>query len=242
MNRLMATNPDPPVMLSIYSWVKTYTKELSNPAWNIDSAWISPPLLEGKETDILDRYVESLVGTGNELLHRAIATINAEFTRRTQQPNTDNASILFHIVNAQIDTAAASQQSAIVVRMLAEIAKTFKRITEEWISLAESEVQAFCSRPEDSPEGLDFYLIALANDQMQCSNATETLQGQIQQQIRSPKYQDSILEHTNLMIDAFLNVATKCTEVCVCPWGIINTDDLSVFGQNHGASSRSSLG
>ncbi|TIA87730.1 hypothetical protein E3P99_03017 [Wallemia hederae] len=227
LKNLLAREPESAVLLNLHGFVKNYTKEMEK--LNIPLEWINaPPLLDGKEQDLIEDYVKLLTRKLDEWTVNLMRDEKLEFTQRSQPPEVDGdglwgmqgAIILFQMINSQADLAAGSGQGGVLARVITECSRVIRGVQSEWMELITAESTQMAKKPEIVANGLGEYLIALSNDQIKAADFTETLLQRTEVMV-SDKYKSVIQRQLNDAMDGSLDVARKCIEVIV---SIIFTD------------------
>ncbi|KAI0322766.1 exocyst complex component Sec6 [Amylostereum chailletii] len=220
LQRLMASEPEASVLLTLHAWIKQYktdTKDLEIPP-----ELLEPPLLDGKEQALIDDYLQLIVKKLDEWTNNLMRTEVDEFSKRAEPPEIDSdgqygmqgAVILFQMVNQQVDAATESGQGVILARVVSEVGRVMRGVQEQWTKLIEVEYKRHIERPEEAPGGLVEYSIALANDQIKSADYAEALSARIEPLV-SEKYRVQINEKLNDAIDGYLDVAKKCTQTLI---------------------------
>lgn len=119
---------------------------------------------------------------------------------------------MFQMISQQIDVAADSGQGRVLVAVVEECVRVIKNRQTEWTELLQSEVKRQIDTPEDVPNGLVEYTMALANDQVLCADYTEAILGRTEPLVSS-KYKAKISNGFNQSIDGFLDLAKFCMSI-----------------------------
>lgn len=227
LKRILAREPESAVLLTLHGFVKNYMKEMEK--LNIPLEWInSPPLLDGKEQDLIEDYVKLLTRKLDEWSVNLMKDEKVEFSQRAQPPEVDGdglwgmqgAIILFQMINSQADLAANSGQGGVLARVITECSRVIRSVQADWMQIITAESVQMAKKPEIVANGLGEYLIALANDQIKAADFTETLLQRTEVMV-SDKYKAVIQRQLNDAMDGSLDVARKCIEIIV---SIIFTD------------------
>ncbi|KAH7335197.1 exocyst complex component Sec6 [Rhizoctonia solani] len=188
----------------------------------IPPEWLQPPLLGGKEQELIDDYVKLIVSRLDTLTTNLMTSEIEEFTRREQPPEIDPEGLygmkgpvdFFQMVNQYTDAAVESGQGAVLASVVAESARVMTGLQVQWSKLLESEYRRLVDKPEEAPGGFAEYVIALANDQIKSANYAETLSTRLEERV-SEKYAKMIAEKLDDAINGYLDVAKKCTQVLI---------------------------
>ena len=220
IQRLVASEPDATVLLTLHAWLKEYKssmKELEIPPELLD-----PPLLGGREQSLIDDYLKLIVKKLDEWSANLMKTELSEFSARAEPPELDadgqygmqGAVILFQMVNQQVDAGMESGQGMILSRVVSEANRVMRNVQDQWTRAVDAEYKRMTERPEETPGGLVEYVIALANDQIKSADYAEALSARLEPLV-SDKYRGSINERLNDAIDGYLDVAKKCTQTLI---------------------------
>ncbi|WOO80191.1 Exocyst complex component sec6 [Vanrija pseudolonga] len=220
LRKAVASDPPAEVLLELHGWTKEYRKNMKE--LEVPSAWLQPPLLDGKSQDLIEDYVRLIVTKLDEWTINLQKEETAKFRLRTTAPSMvdelygmDGVNDFFQLVNQQIDLALDSNQGAVLSRVVTESAKVMRRTQAEWVQLVGSEARAQAEKkPDEIPEGLVEYVMALANDQLRAADYTEALQARLEPLV-SDKYKGVIVERLNEAIDGYLDVAKQCNAALV---------------------------
>lgn len=220
LKKLIASEPGASVFLALYEWLKEYKKNMKE--LGVPPELLEPPLLDGKEQELIEDYLQVIIKKLDEWSANLMKTEIAEFVARKDPPELDadglyglqGTSIMFQMVNQQIDLATESGQGAILSRVVAETNRIMKSMQEQWLKAMEAEYKKQSEKPEEATVGLVDYVIALANDQLKCADFTEALLARLEPLV-SEKYRVPMNERLNDAIDGNLDVARKCIGVLI---------------------------
>ena len=208
------------VLLTLYEWLKEYKGNMKE--LNISPELMEPPLLDGKEQDLIEDYVKLIIQKLDEWSTNLMKTEVAEFIKREEPPEVDSDGlygtqggvILFQMVNQQIDLATESGQGAILARVVGETNRVMRGIQAQWSQVIDAEFKKQMEKPEEVVGGLVEYCIALANDQIKSADFCEALLARVEPLV-SAKYQTTINERLNNAIDGYLDIAKKCMQTLI---------------------------
>ena len=221
LRKIVDSNPEAQVLLELHAWIKEY--RVSMKELEIPSAWLQPPLLDGKSQDLIEDYVKLIVTKLDEWTVNLVRQETSKFQWRTQEPEqADDGQFgmegvvdFFQLVNQQCDLALDSNQGAVLARVVNESAKVMRRTQQEWLRVVAEECRFQQEKkPEEVPGGLVEYVIALANDQLKCADYAEALSARLEPLV-SAKYKEVISGCLNEAIDGYLDVAKQCTSSLV---------------------------
>lgn len=220
IRRIVADEPEASALLALHAWLKEYRENMNE--LNIPPEFIQPPLLAGKEQDLIEDYLGVIVKKLDEWTENLMKTEVETFTLRKDSPEFDadgqygthGAVFLFQMINQQVDLAIETGQGAILARVITDVDRVLRGIQDQWTKVIDSEFKKQVEKLEEVPPGLVEYCIALANDQIKCADYAETLSARVEPLV-SDKYRIVINERLNDAIDGHLDVAKKCTQTLI---------------------------
>lgn len=237
VRRLANAKTDASLLLTLFDWLKEYKENMKD--LNIPSELLDPPLLDGKEQNLIEDYLQLIVQKLDEWSNNLIKTEIAEFTKRENPPEVDSdglyetqgAVILFQMVNQQIDLATESGQGAILARVVGETNRVMRGLQDRWVKTIEAEFKKQTEKPDEVAGGLVEYCIALANDQIKSADYAEALLARLEPLVHE-KYRVTINERLNNAIDGYLDVAKKCTQTLIdIIFSDLKSATKTLFGQ-----------
>ncbi|KAJ2919536.1 hypothetical protein MD484_g873, partial [Candolleomyces efflorescens] len=220
ITRMASRKIEATTMLSLYEWLKEYKSNMKE--LGIAPELMEPPLLDGKEQNLIEDYLQLIIQKLDEWSNNLMKTELSEFTKREEPPEIDSdgmygtqgAVILFQMVNQQVDLAIDSGQGAILARVISEVNRVMRGIQEQWTKTVDAELKKQIEKPEEVAGGLVEYCIALANDQVKSADYAEALLARMEPLV-SEKYRVTINESLNNAIDGYLDVAKKCMQTLI---------------------------
>ncbi|KAI5123506.1 hypothetical protein M0805_006666 [Coniferiporia weirii] len=220
LKKIVESKPAPPVLLAMHAWLKEHKKNMKE--LGVPPQWMEPPLLDGKEQDLVEKYLQTIISKLDEWVDNLMSSEKKQFIARTEPPEVDAESlygmqyavILFQMANQQVDLAMESGQGGILARVVEESSRAMRGTQEQWVRLVEAEYKKQIEKPEEVAGGLGEYCIALANDQIKSADYAEALSARLEPLV-SEKYKVVISERLNDAIDGYLDVAKKCTQTLI---------------------------
>ncbi|ORY31925.1 vesicle fusion-related protein [Naematelia encephala] len=221
LRKIVDSAPEAKVLLELHAWIKEYRQSMKE--LELPSAWLQPPLLDGKSQDLIEDYVKLIVTKLDEWTANLMAQETGKFQWRTREPEQfedgqfgmEGVVDFFQLVNQQCDLALDSNQGAVLARVVTESAKVMRRVQQEWLKIVAEEARFQVEKkPEEVPGGLVEYVIALANDQLKSADYAEALSTRLEPLV-SDKYKAVISARMNEAIDGYLDVAKQCTSSLV---------------------------
>ena len=219
IKNIVASGPDAGTIIKILEWTKTYKSTMTK-EMGIKDSKLQPPLLDGKESVLIDDYLQIIIRKVEEWMDNLNNSEKKEFMERTTSPDEDadgkfisgGASIVFQMISQQIDVAADSGQGRVLVAVVEECVRVIKNRQTMWTDLLQSEVKKQIETPEEVPIGFLDYTIALANDQILCADYTEAILNRTEPLVSS-KYKAKISNGFTQSIDGFLDLAKFCISI-----------------------------
>jgi exocyst complex component 3 len=221
--KVLDTDPEASVLLTLYQFSQEYKKTMTK-EMEIPVEWLEPSLLGGKEQSIIDDYLSLITKKIDEWTANLMSDEIGEFVSRQKAPDesaeglygVQYASILFQMVNQQIEVAADSGQANILVRATTHACQAMRGTQSSWLRVLEQEFRKHreAKSPDDVTQGLVEYVIALANDQLKSADYAEAFQGKVEGMVSS-KYKGQVKESVDNAINGYLDVSKRCTQVLV---------------------------
>jgi exocyst complex component 3 len=219
VKNIVASGPDAGTIIKILEWTKTYKSTMTK-EMGIKDSKLQPPLLDGKESVLIDDYLQIIIRKVEEWMDNLNNSEKKEFMERTTSPDEDadgkfisgGASIVFQMISQQIDVAADSGQGRVLAAVVEECVRVIKNRQTMWTDLLQSEVKKQIETPEEVPVGFLDYTIALANDQILCADYTEAILNRTEPLVSS-KYKAKISNGFTQSIDGFLDLAKFCISI-----------------------------
>lgn len=224
IKKIVQSSPDANSILALHKWLKQYKKDMRDPDLEIDPAWVTPALLDGKEQTLIDDYAGLIIRKLDEWTTNYIRDDTKDFTERTQVLDVDanglygmeRTVIFWQMVNQQVDLALDSGQGAVLAKVVTEISRVIRGTQDTWSKLVESEVKRLqeAKAQGDVPDGLVEFVVAVANDQVRCGEYCEALSTRIEDLV-SDKYRVVIRDSLNQAIDGYVEVLNRCTQALI---------------------------
>ncbi|KAF9987034.1 SNARE-binding exocyst subunit S6 [Modicella reniformis] len=204
-------------ILHLLRWVRDYYGNM-NHQLGVTEELLEPQLLDGNEQGLLDEYLKLVRTNLVKWTNNMMSTATAEFTERQQAPVKDSeklyhlqtASLLFEMINQQVNLATDSQQSTVIEQVIKECIDVIKDYQKRWRTLITSEMKKQMESPGTAPAGLAEYIMAATNDLIKCADFADGLLRRIadDNMIKNRKNLEKVEEHLNETMDAFFDVAT----------------------------------
>ncbi|KAG4303840.1 hypothetical protein PORY_002769 [Pneumocystis oryctolagi] len=216
LKNIMIQEPDAKTILKILEFIKEYYSKI-NKEFGVTRDRLSPKLLDGKESELVDDYLKLIVSKMEEWISNLSKREFDSFVTRKEQPEVDTDNlygmpgvvILFQMISQQTDVAAESNQSRVLLGVVIECSRLLRRHRESWENLLHSEIMKHIEQPNDVPGGLVEYTVALANDQIRSADYTEAISARISPWV-SEKYKVEISDCLSKATDEFLDLSHFC--------------------------------
>lgn len=238
LQKVLDSNPDGSTILKLLEWVKLYISTMKSEL-SVDVKTLSPKLLDGKENELIEDYLQLIIKKVEEWTFNLEKTEMNSFTGRTEQPEMSpdgiygmqGAVIMFQMISQQIDVAADSGQGRVLASVVSECVRVMCETQTHWLSTLNREITAVEKYKADIKDieeplpGLPDYIIALANDQIRSADYCESISVRIAPLV-SAKYSKTIVENLSSATDGFLDLAKSCLVGLV---RIVQTDVKNTF-------------
>lgn len=215
------TSPGASALLRVAQFPKEYKSALIK-SHGVPEALLQPPLLDGKEEDLIEDYVKLLVSKMDEWSGTLMKTEMEAFVVRAEAPESDDKEhfhtqgvvILFQMLNQQLELALDSNQGSILLRLVGEANRVLRAVQAQWSRVLASEFRKFAEKKDDVVPGFVEYVMALANDMVTSARNTEAINNRLEPLV-SEKYAIPIRDHLAEAQDGFLEVAKECVQILI---------------------------
>ncbi|CEG84380.1 hypothetical protein RMATCC62417_18192 [Rhizopus microsporus] len=165
---------DAGTILRLLRFVRDYYATMST-RLGVTEELLEPQLLDGQEQSLVGEYLKLVRQKLVEWTSNLMSAESRDFVTRDTSPEMSpdgqfglsGAVDLFQIINQQIDVAAEANQGKLLYLVVNECHKVMKDSQSFWKKLLASELQKQLEQPGD---GFIEYVMALANDQIKCSD------------------------------------------------------------------------
>lgn len=167
----------PTQMLVILNWIEKYYTKMAK--LGVTKQQLNPPLIDGRETDIVREYRQLIVKAVDEWMDRMSVTDKQAFTARSENGldtdengafRTKTMGDMWRMLREQLTVAGSSQRQDVVEGVADAMFRTLTARQRMWETLVNGELQKY-NTPSAETEGLQplqDWLIAIANDQIAC--------------------------------------------------------------------------
>lgn len=205
-------------LLTIILWNSEYNKGLKS--LGIKPTTLSPQVLDSREPELLREYSTLIAKKMEEWINRIIADDTNDFLLRTSEPLCEDGKwhlpsvpTMFTMINQQLNVALDSNKGNVVSSVTDECVRLLKHRQQKWSTVLTAEIARHTSattqqEQEAIPDGIIEYLMAIANDQIRCTEYTQSLCERIAP-LLSSKYEEAIRTSLGDAINGFLDLATE---------------------------------
>ncbi|KAI9333387.1 exocyst complex component Sec6-domain-containing protein [Pilaira anomala] len=218
LNQMVQEDLDAGTILRLLRFVRDYYTTMST-RLGVTEELLEPQLLDGQEQTLVDEYLKLVRRKLVEWTSNLMQSESRCFVQRENPPDMSpdgqfglaGAVDLFQIINQQIDVAAEANQGKLLYLVVNECHKVMKDSQVFWKKLLLSELQKQLEQPEDVPEGFVEYVMALANDQIKCSDFANDILIRVPP-IVDANYKSQVEDKLSTAIDGYLQIAASARE------------------------------
>lgn len=218
LNEMVQQDLDAGTILRLLRFVRDYYTIMST-RLGVTEELLEPQLLDGQEQSLVDEYLKLVRRKLVEWTSNLMQSESRDFVQRENPPEMSpdgqfglsGAVDLFQIINQQIDVAADANQGKLLYLVVNECHKVMKDSQSFWKKLLFSELQKQLDQPEDVPEGFVEYIMALANDQIKCSDFANDILMRVPP-IVDANYKSQVEDKLSTAIDGYLQIAASARE------------------------------
>ncbi|KAI9271298.1 exocyst complex component Sec6-domain-containing protein [Sporodiniella umbellata] len=216
LNNVVQEDLDAGTILRLLKFVRDYYATMSV-RLGVTEELLEPQLLDGQEQSLVNEYLKLVRQKLVEWTSNLMSSESQVFVERENPPEmtADNqfglsgAVDLFQIVNQQIDLAAEANQGKLLYLVVNECYKVMKDSQSFWKQLLASEFQKYKAELAD---GFIEYVMALANDQLKCSDFASDILERVPP-IVDASYKSQVEEKLSMAIEGYLQIAADAREV-----------------------------
>lgn len=218
LNQMEHQDLDAGTILRLLRFVRDYYTTMST-RLGVTEELLEPQLLDGQEQSLVEDYLKLVRDALVKWTSRLMKTESEHFVHREDPPEMSpdgqfglpGAVDLFQIINQQIDVAADANQGKLLYLVINECHKVMKDSQIFWKKLLTSELQKQLDQPEEVPEGFVEYVMALANDQIKCSDFAQDILKRVPP-IVDANYKTLVEDKLSTAIDGYLQIAASARE------------------------------
>ncbi|KAL0088422.1 exocyst complex component Sec6-domain-containing protein [Phycomyces blakesleeanus] len=218
LNGMVDQDLDAGTILRLLRFVRDYYATMST-RLGVTEELLEPQLLDGQEQTLVDEYLKLVRNKLAEWTSNLMSSESRDFVVREHPPETTpdgqygmaGAVDMFQIINQQIDVAADANQGKLLYLVVYECHKVMKDSQSFWKKLLLSEMRRQLEQPEEAPEGFVEYVMALANDQIKCSDFAEAILKRITPLVEA-KYKTQVEDKLSTCVDGYLQIGAASRE------------------------------
>ena len=178
--------------LFLLRWIQDYYNLMeSNFGIKSDSKKLQPTLWNEQINYFMEDYVQIIRIKLDKWIENLIQSEKHEFSERKKPPEIDNdgkyttgsPSILFQLVNQQIEICTQSNRGSLLHKIILECCDMLKKYQDFTRKLLRSQTDQFLERVQDSSPGIVEYWMAIANNHLSCQRCFAELNSRLLDQI-----------------------------------------------------------
>ncbi|KAL7746700.1 SNARE-binding exocyst subunit S6 [Sorochytrium milnesiophthora] len=221
VNRVITDNLETGAILFLLRWVREYYEEM-NSKLGITEELLEPKLLDGQEGVLVEDYLKLVKQKLDEWMHNLLTTETREFQTREQPPEVDTQEhyqlaapvIMFNMVNQQIDIAMDSSRGQLLQDVIVECKQVLFTYQNHFTQVLTQEYNRFSADPSKCPGGVIEYTMALANDNLRCTEFVDLIIKRVENDAE-PDYREHMLRDLNDAMDGFMKLAKTACSVLI---------------------------
>ena len=227
-------------MLNIIHWREKYYEKMAKLGWS--PADLQPDVLDDREGELVRDWRQLIVNSVDEWIARMFASDEKALRGRQEDAlerdangyfRTKGLSDMWRMLKEQLQVAGDSGRQDVTEGVLDEVFRVLKRRQGKWLRLVTEESERYNKPGADSEglQGLQDWLVAIANDQISCiddNEETGTL-GYLTRFRRDfeplvpPAYVASVQTGLDAIADGYVDLSTYCITTFV---GLVFTVDF----------------
>ncbi|RKP00177.1 hypothetical protein CXG81DRAFT_13545 [Caulochytrium protostelioides] len=225
LNRLVNDTLETGSILKLLKWVTAYYDNMQNRI-GVGEELLEPPLLDGKEADLIRQYLDLLQIKLREWFTNILTSETQLYLTRAEPPETDGSQIyyvggsvmVFQMINQQVDVVL-SASARMVPDIISECSGIFTTFATHWLGNLHAELQRFLDPRDDRKDrhaaeplapGLPEYVMAVGNDFLRSAEFTEVLSARTTALLQEPHRSQtaSLLQEVR---EGFMKVTRRAT-------------------------------
>ncbi|KAI9477963.1 MAG: exocyst complex component Sec6-domain-containing protein [Benjaminiella poitrasii] len=218
LNDIVQQDLDAGTILRLLRFVRDYYATMST-RLGVTEELLEPQLLDGQEQSLVDEYLKLVRRKLVEWTSNLMQSEANKFVTREEPPEISpdgqyglsGAVDLFQIINQQIDVAAEANQGKLLYLVVSECHKVMKDSQAFWKKLLTTELHKQLEQPQNVPGGLVEYVIAVANEQLKCSDFANDILARVPP-IVDANYKSQVEDKLSTAIDGYLQIAASARE------------------------------
>lgn len=211
-------------LLELYHVANEHESRMLQAEREVDSAWLEPSLLGGREKNIIDDYATLLTRKMDDWTATLMYDEITAFVNRERPPEEtaegmyqmSSCVILFRMLHQQMDLAAQTGNPDLLVRVIDHACVVMHNTQAQWMQTVQQEFkkQTTAKRPEEVNGGLVEYMMALANDQLASADQSEALLHRIEPMV-AQEHRAHVREVLDNTLNGFLDISKHCVQLLV---------------------------
>ncbi|KAG0172586.1 SNARE-binding exocyst subunit S6 [Apophysomyces sp. BC1034] len=217
LNQMVDHDLDVGTILRLLRFVRDYYTTMST-RLGVTEELLEPQLLDGQEHTLIDECLKLVKSRLAQWTSNLMSSESRDFVTRENPPEIsdgqycmEGAIHMFRIINQQIDVAEEANQGMLLYLVIGECQKVMRDSQSFWKQLLNSELRKQMEQPNDVPLGFVEYVMALANDQIRCSDSAEDIMKRVMPLVES-RYKPQVEEKLSACVDGYLQVAASARE------------------------------
>lgn len=218
----------PPQILAIVNWEEKYYKKMSK--LGVPDDWMRPHLIDTRATDLIREYRQLIVKTVDEWMARMGTTDTQNFRMREENAldqdengcfRTKTLSDMWRMLREQIEVAKSSQREDIVEGVVEAMFRALQGRQRMWQQLVDAELAKYSdpTSSTDGVQGLQDWLISIANDQIVCIDDADESEGASSYLTRfsrdieplvSAEYLQKAMQQIDQLREGYIDLSTHC--------------------------------
>jgi hypothetical protein len=214
-------------MLSIIHWRDKYYAKMAKFGWS--PADLQPDLLDDREGELVRDWRQLIVKAVDEWMGRMFTTDKAAFLARTEEALDKDANgylrtkalpDLWRMLKEQTAVAGDSDRTDVTEGVIDEMFRALKRRQASWQTLMDEETTRYSKPGSDAEglQGLQDWLVAIANDQISCvdDDGDPGQQGYMTRfqadfsPLVTPQYAATVADNVQAIRFGFVDLGTHC--------------------------------
>jgi exocyst complex component 3 len=230
-------DPDlrPPQLLAIVNWGEKYYKSAAKVG--IADEWMRPHVIDDRASDMVREYRQLIINAVDEWMNRMAKTDSQSFVARDETAmdedengcfRTKTLADMWRMLREQLEVAKSSERTDIVEGVVEAMFRALQSRQRMWEHLIDTELAKYndpVAAPADGyqgVQGLQDWLIGIANDQIACIDDGDESEGTLSYLTRfsrditplvSQDYQNTALTQIDLLKDGYVDLSTHCLAV-----------------------------
>ena len=225
---LIARMDDPQLtpthMLAIINWVEKYYSKMQK--LGVDQQQLTPPLIDGRESDLLREYRQLIVRAVEEWMDRMQASDRQSFVSHAENmfDNDETGALrtktlgdMWRMLREQLTVASSSERTDVVEGVVEAMIRALVSRQRMWEQLTDAELQKYSAPNADTSglQALQDWLVAVANDQIACIDDENNesfltrFSNEVQPHVTSA-FASTLATQIETLRDGYVDLSTHC--------------------------------